>query len=44
MTPSFPTHPCYSLCPSPHSRDRVEGPFAAVGLRLLNVDGLVQGL
>lgn len=30
--------------PRQHSRDGVEGPFAAVGLRLLDVDGLVQGL
>lgn len=27
-----------------YSRDGVEGPFAAVRLRLLDVDGLVQGL
>lgn len=30
--------------PRQHSRDGVEGPFAAVGLRLLDVDRLVQGL
>lgn len=37
-------HRTHAHSPPRHSRDRVEGPLAAVGLGLLDVDGLVEGL